>query len=211
MGAKSSLLASVSQHFQQSCLLCHLQPAAQHKPICADCDRDLPWLGETFQRYNCQIHAACHYVWPVDRLIHLYKYQQRLDLLPLLSHLLLKQPKPKVHALVAAPMSPQRLKTRGYNQALLLAQQLSKQWDIPVWQPLARLDRPAQQTLSGAERLQNMRDVFYEKPNRSSITPRHIMIIDDVVTTGSTLFHLSEALQQLGVRQCESLVIAKAE
>lgn len=207
-----SWLSTLTQHFQKSCLLCQLHPAEKYKPLCSACDRELPWLTETFQFYEgCPITAACHYAWPVDRLIHLYKYQQRLDLLPLLSYLLLKQQKPKVHALVAVPMSPQRLKTRGYNQALLLAQQLSKQWNIPLWQPMTRLDRPPQQALSASERLHNLNDIFYKNPNIGLVIPRQVLIIDDVVTTGSTLFHLSTALQHIGVRDCQSLVLAKAE
>lgn len=207
-----SLLSMLTQHLQKPCLLCQLQPSEKYKPLCAACDRELPWLNATFQLYDdCPITAICHYAWPVDRLIHLCKYQQRLDLLPLLTYLLLKQNKPKVHALVAVPMSPQRLKTRGYNQALLLAQQLSKQWSIPLWQPMARLDRPPQQGLSAAERLQNLNDVFYKKAAAGNVIPRQVMIIDDVVTTGSTLFQLSTALKNIGVHHCQSLVLAKAE
>lgn len=211
MSIAKAILSGISRHVQQPCLLCQLESRMQEKPICAACDGELPWLSETFQRHDCTITAACHYQWPVDRLIHLYKYQQRLDLLPILSHMLIKQPKPKVHAIVPIPLSLERLKDRGYNQSLLLAKHLSKYWDIPVWQPLARLDRPAQQTLSAHERLQNVEGVFYPQQSHNPITPRRVLIIDDVVTTGSTLFHFAKALHHLGVKDCQHLVLAKAD
>lgn len=156
------------------------------------------------------VQAACHYVWPVDRLIHLYKYQQRLDLLPILRDILLQAPKPAVQALVAVPSSPEKLVTRGFNPTLLLAQQLSKAWQIPLWQPLKRHHTPPQQGLSQTERLSNVHHAFYPHHRQCRIIYRKILIIDDVVTTGSTLRAMHQQLHDMGVQDIQSLVIAQA-
>lgn len=156
------------------------------------------------------VQAACHYVWPVDRLIHQYKYQQRLELLPILHDILLQMPKPAVQALVAVPSSPEKLVTRGFNPTLLLAQQLSKMWQIPLWQPLNRHHRPPQQGLSQTERFINLQNAFYINTDQCRVIYHKILIIDDVMTTGSTLAAMQQQLNNLGVQQIQSLVIARA-
>lgn len=170
----------------------------------------LPHHSLPNQSLSHSVQAACHYVWPVDRLIHQYKYQQRLELLPILHDILLQTPKPAVQALVAVPSSPEKLVTRGFNPTLLLAQQLSKTWQIPLWQPLSRHHTPAQQGLSQTERFINLQDAFYINTDQCRVIYRKILIIDDVMTTGSTLAAMQQQLDKLGVQQIQSLVIARA-
>lgn len=192
------------------CQLCQQAYCLPETPLCKACNRDIPWLLDSFTIQEVKITAVCHYDWPIDRLIHQFKYQQHVDYLPLLTHLLLRTKRPAVHAIVPVPLSDQRLRERGFNQSLLLARQLSKHWKIPVWQPLQRQHRVAQQHLDRHERLINLEQAFTPQSTRNKITPRKILLLDDVVTTGSTLFHMSESLQQLGVKQCQGLVIARA-
>lgn len=171
----------------------------------------MPWFDQAaLKSVNFNIKAACHYRWPVDRLIHLYKYQGQLDLLPVLTDLLLQLPKPEVQAMIATPLSADRLKQRGFNQSLLLAKQLSKQWQIPLWRPLQRHHTLAQQHSSRSERLTNLRQAFYPDPAQCRIIPRKVVVIDDVFTTGSTLTTIEEQLLSLGVQNVVHYVVAAA-
>lgn len=192
------------------CQLCHTHPRHNQAPICQACKQDLPWQQEQFEIQDHHIQTICRYDWPIDQLIHQFKYQQQTDKLALLGYLLLQAHKPNVHAIVAVPISRQRLIERGFNQTLLLAQYISKHWQIPVWQPLEKQHRPAQQGLDQAERLGNLQGAFFPKAMQQRITPRRVLLIDDVVTTGSTLLQLTQALQSLGVHDCQSLVLARA-
>lgn len=170
----------------------------------------MPWLAEPFYIQQQAFQAACSYVWPIDRLIHLYKYQARLDLLPIFTELLLHRAKPDAQALLAIPLSQQKLASRGFNQSLLLAQQLSKHWNIPLWQPLERHAGLAQRQLSREERLTNLEHAFYVNPAQTRVIPRKVLVIDDVITTGSTFMAIQTALHALGVTSVECLAIAKA-
>ena len=217
-------IRSLAQGHVLACRLCRLYPAQPARNVCAKCWQELPWLLQATalshhslphhslpnQSMSHSVQAACHYVWPVDRLIHQYKYQQRLELLAILHDILLQTPKPAVQALVAVPSSPEKLVTRGFNPTLLLAQQLSKTWQIPLWQPLSRYHRPPQQGLSQTERFINLQDAFYINTDQCRVIYRKILIIDDVMTTGSTLVAMQQQLDKLGVQQIQSLVIARA-
>lgn len=197
-----------------ACLLCQQYAAQPNRSLCHHCWRDLPWLLQvtpaTGRIIAHPVQAACHYRWPVDRLIHRYKYQQRLDLLPVLRDILLHVPKPAVQALIAVPSAPERLVLRGFNPALLLAQQLGQHWKIPLWQPLNRHHTPPQQSLSQSERFSNLQDAFYLNLPQCRVIYRKVLIIDDVITTGSTLAAMHHQLDSLGVQHIQSLVIAQA-
>lgn len=209
----NTLIKNLVIGFKPTCLLCKLDTPIIEKSICPACWQSMPWLSDRIVSTvdDHQVQAACHYGWPVDRLIHLYKYQGRLDLLPVLTDLMLHLPKPQVQAIVPVPLSAQRLKQRGFNQALLLAKQLSKHWQIPIWQPLNRNHTVAQQHLNRTERLSNLQQAFYVNKAQCKIIPRKVVVIDDVFTTGSTLSMIQVQLLHLGVQYVEHRVIAQAE
>ena len=213
-GFLSRLGLFLASSVASTCQLCGLNPREPTQHLCTACWQSLPWFRDAppvIPDHDGQhIQIVCHYNWPVDRLIHLYKYQQRLDLLPLLSAILLSIHKPAVQALVAVPSAPERLRQRGFNPVLLLAQQLSQYWQIPLWQPLARHHTLPHQGLSGQERRSNVQQAFYIATPRARVIPRKVLIIDDVMTTGSTLQHMQILLKQLGVQDIQSLVLAHA-
>lgn len=213
-GFFSRLGVLVASSVVSTCQLCGLNPRPSTQWLCPACWQSLPWFRDAQpiipDHDHFQIQVICHYNWPVDRLIHLYKYQQRLDLLPLLSAIVLSVSKPDVQALVAVPSASERLRQRGFNPVLLLARELSQHWQIPLWQPLARHHTLPQQGLSGQERRSNVQDAFYIATPRPRVIPRKVLIIDDVMTTGSTLQQMQLLLNQLGVQDIQSLVLAHA-
>ncbi len=83
----------------QPCQLCHSDSQAIHS-VCQDCWQQLLWTHSTIQRQEMQFQIACDYAYPMDRLIQLFKYEQKLHLQNLLAGVLLSLDLPKVSAIV---------------------------------------------------------------------------------------------------------------
>ena len=193
----------------QPCQLCHAATQQRHN-VCADCWNSLPWLKSHVLRQEMQVFAACQYAYPLDRIIQQFKYEQQLQYRPLLSGLLKNLHYPKVHAIVPMPVSLERLNQRGYNQSLLLAKDLAQHLQLPVWQPVQRLKQHSQKGLSRLERLEGIQQQFVLS-ERPKVRYRNVLIVDDVVTTGSSIHALKQSLEQLGCRQIHAVCLAAAE
>jgi ComF family protein len=111
--------------------------------------------------------------------------------------------------LVPVPLHPKRLRQRGYNQASLLAQELSKIIGLPVDEDaLIRAQDvvPQARTKSAAERRQNVRHAFACNRNMAD---KQILLIDDVCTTGATLDACAIALKTAGASSVWGLTVAR--
>jgi ComF family protein len=111
--------------------------------------------------------------------------------------------------LVPVPLHPKRLRQRGYNQASLLAEELSKIIGLPVEEDaLLRVQdvAPQARTKSAAERHQNVRTAF---ACNKDIANKQILLIDDVCTTGATLDACAVALKNAGATSVWGLTIAR--
>ena len=190
------------------CQLCGIDKQQRHS-LCTDCWQHLPWLNSHVQRQEIQIQIACHYDYPVNRIIQKFKYEQQLHWQNLLAGTLIELRLPKVQAIVPMPISNERLSQRGYNQSLMIAKIIAKHLNLPIWQPVARHDLLAQKGLTRLERMQNIQSQFHICTD-SKIRYRRVLIIDDVVTTGSSIHALSQQLQQLGCEKIYAACIAGA-
>ncbi|MCT8090037.1 ComF family protein [Acinetobacter sp. C_4_1] len=191
------------------CVLCGIDHQRHHS-LCTDCWQQLPWLKQNIQRQEMQIQVACHYAYPMDRIIQKFKYEQQLHFQNLLAGSLIDLKLPKIQAIVPMPISSQRLAERGYNQSLVLAKILAKQLKIPVWQPVARLAQHSQKGLSRIERLDQIEQQFVIA-TKTRVRYRTVLMLDDVVTTGSSLHALKQKLEQLGCQKIYAACIASAE
>ncbi|MCH7337400.1 phosphoribosyltransferase family protein [Acinetobacter sp. NIPH 2699] len=191
------------------CNLCDIG-IKQHAGICQSCWQQLPWLKQQVERHQQQVFVACHYDYPINRIIQQFKYEQKLQHQRLLDALLLQLRLPKVHAIVPMPISTDRLVERGFNQTLLLAKALGKTLNVPVWQPIQRLAQHSQKGLSRLERLENIEHQFVAKAS-NKIRCRTVLILDDVMTTGSSIVALSQALEQLGCQKIYAACLAAGQ
>jgi ComF family protein len=174
-------------------------------PLCGHCLRDpLPLQA---------VSAALGYQPPWDELLHALKYGQALGLLPALTELLLKRLEHDDAArtsvtLLPVPLHPRRLGERGYNQAALLAQSLGKRLALPVQlDTLHRVvDTPTQTRLGRRERLANLRQAF---ALGAQVAGLHLVLVDDVMTTGATLATLATLLQREGAARVDAWVLAR--
>ncbi|AUT33004.1 amidophosphoribosyltransferase [Acinetobacter pittii] len=188
------------------CSLCELDTREKYS-LCKDCWEQLPWLKQTIQRNNQSVLVACNYAYPVNRIIQQFKYEQKLHYQILLGEILKQLKFPKVQAIVPMPISNQRLIERGFNQSLLLANILSRHLKIPVWQPIQRLNEHSQKELTRLERFENIEQQFLPH-HQEKRRYRRVLIIDDVITTGSSVHALSQALKQLGCTSIHTACLA---
>ena len=104
---------------------------------------------------------------------------------------------------IPVPMSPRQKRTRGYNQAEELAKHLAEGTDIPVRTDLIqrRFSKTAQHTLSGEDRKCEAAQTYYTELCGTPLSGMTVLLIDDVLTTGSTLNACSKLLLQLGAER----------
>lgn len=201
-------LHTLWQHTRH-CPLCGHSAAHSPYVICTDCWQDLPWLNDSVLRHELIIQAACEYADPINQIVQQFKYHEKLHHQRLLTQLILQLPLPRVQAIVPMPISTARLCERGYNQAMLIAEGVAKQLNLPIWQPVLRRAEHTQKGLSRLERIAGIEQQFVPDL-RVRTRFRRVMIIDDVVTTGSSIYALSQTLTTLGCQRIYPICVAAA-
>jgi len=164
--------------------------------------------------------AAVDYAYPWDNLIARFKFRNEPGWAAPLAQVMLRQPAASellrtCDLLVPVPVTPKRLAERGYNQAWELAKVLRQHAQAP--QPhalpdaLVRVRETADQHgLPRALRLRNLHGAFAAHPqHRQRLAQAHVLLVDDVTTTGATLQAAAQALLQGGAAQVSALVLAR--
>ena len=142
------------------------------------------------------------YAGPLRKAIHGFKYQSRTslaqDLGKLLCASIIAAEVPPCAAVVPVPLHPKREAVRGFNQATLLAQEVSGTLHVPAMKDgIARVvDTPPQVGLSRPQRLRNVAGAFSARPGAYS--RGGVLLIDDVATTGATLVTCARQITQEG-------------
>ena len=116
-------------------------------------------------------------------------------------------PRPRAYTITFVPADEVRQLKRGHNPAQRLAAELGDTWQLPVVSLLKRAPgvRP-QRGLPLAERRRNVRNVFHATEG----TPRSLVLVDDVYTSGATVSAASSALRKAGARRVEVVTLARA-
>lgn len=115
-------------------------------------------------------------------------------------------------AFVPIPLSPAKYRKRGYNQAEILAKELSKKFDFPSLNLLERVKETKSQVgLDKEERKENISGAFKIINHKSSIINRNIVLVDDVLTTGSTFSEACSVLKHAGAGKIWALAFAKED
>ena len=220
----------------QNCLLCD-EGTHSRRSICEACETELPWLIDQCEccalpmpmsdmlcgpcsqggpAFN-QVIAPWLYDFPIDALVTRFKHQGKWPLGRLLAELLsqtlhyrfdegLERP----DLMIPVPLAHKRLRQRGYNQAAMLANWLGQHLQLPVEEHLVRRvkNTPAQQGLNAKARKSNLRDAFV-LTDPATLLNRHVALIDDVMTTGSTADTLARLLMSGGARKVSVYCLAR--
>ena len=148
-------------------------------------------------------------------LIHRFKYGRQYHLRRVLVEYLVEATQdPRiqagpVHYLVPVPLHPTRLRERGFNQADALAETLSKRTRVPVLRCVERQRYTNTQTrFDRVERMQNLRDAFALRKN-NNVRGKHLVLLDDVLTTGSTLHECALVLRAAGAESVRAITAAR--
>jgi ComF family protein len=219
------------------CVLCGSAGQRNALDLCAPCDADLPLnfpacticaqplSGEFVGQPAC---GAClrrpprfdlsycpfRYAYPIDHLVHGIKYRGAVAQGRVLSELLARgvqqtRTAPLPDILLPVPLAQRRFRERGYNQAIELGRYLEKRLAVPMRTDLAIRVRETreQAALDRPERRRNIRDAFAVVRD---LPAGHIAIIDDVITTGSTVNELARTLKRAGAQRVEVWAVARA-
>lgn len=121
--------------------------------------------------------------------------------------------RPGTTLVVPLPTAPGRARTRGYDQAVLLAKALARRNGFQYCPLLQRVSSVRQVGASHDERQQQMRGAFRLHPRRARqlTAATHIILVDDVVTTGSSLESAAQTIRPANVRSIEAIVFAQAQ
>ena len=110
--------------------------------------------------------------------------------------------------MIPVPLARERERERGFNQALLLARRIASRLELPTrprWLARVRATRP-QSDLSAAERRANVRGAF--RASRR-VAGRHVVVVDDILTTGATLGECARALREAGAWRVGVVTVAR--
>ncbi|MBF0255921.1 MAG: ComF family protein [Gammaproteobacteria bacterium] len=215
--------------FPATCILCGAAGEGD-KDICSECLADLPWIGHCCQLCALPLQqegicGACLqqppafdrcispllYQGPVPGLITGLKFHHRLANARLLAWLMLQRLQQEEDApelILPIPLHPQRLRERGYNQSLEIARPLAQQLCIGLSLHHCARSRAtsAQSELPKKQRQKNLRNAFVLQ---KSLPAGHIALLDDVVTTGSTVNELARLLKKSGVERVDVWAVAR--
>nr|WP_295081810.1 ComF family protein [uncultured Roseateles sp.] len=212
---RQPICADCLRHYAQPSIRCwtcatRLPPSLSStaEPRCGRCLQQAPPLDRCI--------AALDYGFPWDGLLQQFKFHVQLELgaclVDQLDQALCTAQATRPTYVLPIPLTPERLRERGYNQSYELARRLARRHQLKC-EPdlLLRVRHTEQQArLSLQERAANVRRAFAIEPRRAKeLHGQHIAVLDDVMTSGATLFETARVLRQAGAAQVQAWVLAR--
>jgi len=220
------------------CILCG-NTCQKHPLLCQYCQADLPYFNHQLLPYDLlswpaiaqliekndfdHLVSIAPYVWPFSNWISLLKYQHQTELAELLSYLLvrhwqdyLRVDKPNLTAdntlILAVPLHLKKWQVRGFNQAHLIARRFALHFSYHYQTDVIVRDKQTENQVgkSGIARRKNLKNAFSINLQTPLKLPRHVILIDDVVTTGTTANEICQLLKHNGVQAITLLSICLA-
>ena len=231
------LIAKLRLHLS-CCCLCG-NPCQQHPLLCQYCQADLPCFNHQHVPYDLllwpaiakiipikhfdHLVAIAPYVWPFDTWIGQLKYQHKTELAALLSYLLiiywhqyLEVENTNITTnntmILAVPLHLKKWQERGFNQAHLIARKFAQHFSYDYQTNIIVREKLTENQVgkSGVERRKNLKNAFSVKFNAQRPIPKQVVLIDDVVTTGTTANEICRLLKRKGVQNITLLSLCLA-
>ena len=214
--------------FPLRCIVCG-EPGSAGRDLCGSCHAALPWQGPACPRCalpttagetcgGClqratppleAVRAVFEYAFPLDRLLPRLKFHHDFAAGRVLVQCMVERLRavPPPDAIIPIPLHRARLRRRGYDQALELARPLARALRLPLHADLLRRCKAtgAQSRLDAEARRRNLHGAFVVHGG----TPAHVVLVDDVMTTGATLEAAARALRRAGARRVDAWVCAR--
>jgi ComF family protein len=207
------------------CPACNGKAPRIRPPFCATCSQPFDGaITEAFTCANCaqrHLHfvaaiAAFRSRGVVRKIMHDFKYGHQIHLRhPVAQWLIATLDDPRLQGrrfdlVIPVPLHPTRKRERGFNQAELLAQLLSARAGLVMHEALERVRYTTTQTaFDRAERMENLRDAFRLR-KKANVRGLRVLLIDDVLTTGSTLSECARVLKAAGAISVHAATAARA-
>ncbi|MSQ60389.1 MAG: ComF family protein [Betaproteobacteria bacterium] len=221
-------MAALARWLPEPCMLCGAR--ASTGGLCAGCREDLPWLPAL----NCPVcaiptstsdicgrclkrpprfdavSAGFLYAFPVDKLIARLKFANTLAVSGILGRemraVLAQQARPDF--VLPVPLSKERLRERGFNQATEIARVIAMELSVPLaigvcerqWHTAPQMGQPL------AQRRANLRNAFRCE---TRLEGAHIAVVDDVMTSGATLDEMARTLKRAGASRVTGWIVAR--
>ncbi len=194
-------------------------------PFCSICG--IPFISKEAGNHPCAACATHPKYFTIARAlgvfegslqtaIHRWKYEGKTYLTPFFAEWmaggLSRYWEPNsADLLIPVPLHPQRLRERGFNQAFLLAKELSRRTGIPCPKKILQKKKPTipQVNLSGVEREKGLTRTFHVDKS-DALEGKSVLLVDDVYTTGATVNECAKALLGGGAREVNVLTLAHA-
>ena len=222
------------------CPCCETYLEEGRKGICPDCFSKIRWIAPPFcsicgmpfvstevenhpcgacvkkTKYFTMARALGYYEGPLQETIHRWKYEGKSSLSPIFGEWMAEKfphywdPK-GFDLILPVPLHIRRLRERGFNQALLLAKELSRRTGIPCRMRVLQKKVPTlpQVQLSGAEREKGVRGSFHILRGEE-LEGKTVLLVDDVYTTGATVNECSKVLLAAGTARVDIFTLAHA-
>lgn len=180
-----------------ACLLCNRNARLDRRGLCEKCRESIDPAAEIhIDGVISGAVAAMAYNDAAAQLIHGFKYGNRRYMGRGLAGGIDLPENWRIDTVVPVPLHPKREKERGYNQSMILAEELGRRYDIPVRPRLLKRIRytEMQSMTAGRDRRENVRGAFRARECKG----RNILLVDDIITTGSTMEECAIALKNAG-------------
>ena len=207
--------------FPPHCVFCDAV-VATGRQVCEKCAAEIIPDGKADAIFLSSDRAPieCTYLYPYegktrDSILNFKFHGQKINAAyyaeKLAAQIAVIYPRANFDAVTAVPLSPERLRERGYNQSELLAKKLAGKLGLPYLALLKKeKNNKTQHLLKREERIANVRGV-YVPAEGTDCSGKKLLLVDDIVTTGSTLRACASVLLQEGAASVACAVIAKAE
>ena len=201
------------------CVVCGHRLTVTEEVICAKCNFHLPRTGFHHHAYDNEMAKLFWAQIPIEKataffyyeahaetanIIYELKYKNHPEIGNIVGRMLAKEIQPSgffdgIDGIVPIPLAKKRLRQRGYNQSMEIAQGVSEMTGLPIYMKVVRRNSfKGSQTNKGRwDRQENVEHVF-ELTDATAVSNKHLLLIDDVITTGATCIACAKALCQSG-------------
>ncbi|MBT3229256.1 MAG: ComF family protein [Candidatus Marinimicrobia bacterium] len=203
------------------CLICDQRIAHARLEICGSCLEEFKLIGRPHTQFSVPGEIYISGAWalfefdkPFQQLIHHLKYSRRRKPIGIVlnhyeSQILDQLPTNKIDLVISIPLHPRKFRERGYNQVDNMSQWLTEKLDTELGNQFVKRKKytTSQTKLNAEERMKNVRAAF-GVTDKTAIKGKHVLLVDDVLTTGATANALAELLAQSGASKIDLITLS---
>ena len=196
------------------CAFCGERTVPPERSICTGCSAELSRIESPVSPASSPLERVVTplaYEFPIDAAIKAYKFRRRLYYAAAFAEIVraaCEDVPGDVDAVLPVPLHWRRQWWRGFNQAREIGRPVARFLEVPLIDTVGRRRAtPSQSGLTSRERVRNLRAAFVV---RGRLPYRHVLIVDDVITTGTTVDELARTVRGAGVGKVSALAVARA-